>query len=346
MTKRILFICGSINQTSQMHAIAAHLPEYEHYFTPYYADGFPELIRRAGLADTTVMGRKLAERCLAYLHTHDLRIDYRGTANNYDLVVTCSDLVVPANVRRGKLILVQEGMTDPENLMYRIVKRLKLPRYLASTSATGLSNAYDYFCVASDGYRELFARKGVDRSKLLVTGIPNFDNCAEYLDNNFPHRNYVLVATSDTRETFKYENRKRFILEAVRLAAGRPLIFKLHPNEWVERATTEIERWAPDALVYASGNTNHMVANCDMLITKVSSVVYVGLALGKEVISYFDINELRDLMPIQNGGQSAAAIADVCRRHMQDAPMPQAARQTAGTHAPRMHAAQATMVYR
>ena len=154
------------------------------------------------------------------------------------------------------------------------------------------------------------------------------------------------MATSDTRETFKYENRKRFILEAVRLAAGRPLIFKLHPNEWVERATTEIERWAPGALVYASGNTNHMVANCDMLITKFSSVVYVGLALGKEVISYFDINELRDLMPIQNGGQSAAAIADVCRRHMQDAPMPQAARQTAGTHAPRMHAAQATMVYR
>ncbi|MBS1910973.1 MAG: hypothetical protein JST22_03220 [Bacteroidetes bacterium] len=324
MRPSILFICGSINQTSQMHAIAQHLPECDCYFSPYYADGlFIEVIRRIGLTKSTVMGPKLASRCLAYLRTHDLQVDHEGRSRHYDLVVTCSDLVVPRNVRGSKLILVQEGMTDPENLMYHLVRALRLPRYLASTSTTGLSHAYDYFCVASDGYREHFVRKGVSPDTIRVTGIPNFDNCRTFAENDFPHRGYVLVATSDARETFKLENRKRFILDCVAIADGRPMIFKLHPNENVQRATREVQRWAPGARVFATGNTNHMIANCDVLITKYSSVVFVGLALGREVHSYFDIGELRRLAPMQNDGSSGRAIAEVCRCHINDVPVPE-----------------------
>jgi len=57
-----------------------------------------------------------------------------------------------------------------------------------------------------------------------------------------------------------------------------------------------------------------MIANSDVLITRYSTVVYVGLALGKEVHSDFDNNELRRLLPIQNGGRSALNIAHVGRR--------------------------------
>jgi hypothetical protein len=116
------------------------------------------------------------------------------------------------------------------------------------------------------------------------------------------------------REMFKYENRKAFIHKCLRIADGRQLIFKLHPNEKVERATMEIERWAPGAMIFTSGNTDHMIANCDVLITRYSSVVYVGIALGKEVYSDFDLATLRRMAPIQNGGASAAAIAEVGRR--------------------------------
>jgi hypothetical protein len=42
-------------------------------------------------------------------------------------------------------------------------------------------------------------------------------------------------------------------------------------------------------------------------------VTFVGVALEKEVYSYLDVNELRRLMPIQNGGMSAKRIAEVCR---------------------------------
>ncbi len=313
MKKKLLFICGSTNQTTMMHQVADRLPDCECWYTPYYTDGFLDRVRRLHLLEFSILGTKMIRRCLAYLRAHDLNIDFQGRRHGYDLVVTCSDLIMPQNIRGVPVVLVQEGMTDPENLLYRLYKLFPvLPRWIASTATTGLSHLYDRFCVASEGYRDLFIRKGARPETIVVTGIPNFDNCRKYLTNSFPHRNFVLVCTSDTRETFKWENRKRFIRYAAGIAAGRQLIFKLHPNENAVRAMEEIRRHAPGALVYATGKTEEMIANCDVLITRYSSVVYVGLALGKEVYSRFDINELRRLTPVQNGS-AATNIAAVCR---------------------------------
>ena len=321
--KKILFICGSINQTTQMHQIAKALPDYDNWFTPYYADGYEKVLIKAGLAEMTVMGNKLVQRCLAYLHQHDLPIDNGGNRNKYELVVTCSDLIVQKNIRHKKIVLVQEGMTDPENLVYHLVKTFPvLPRWIAGTSTNGLSQAYQKFCVASEGYRDLFARKGADPDKIRVTGIPNFDNCTQYYDNEFPHKNFVLVCTSDTRECFRYENRKKFIANAQKIADGRQLIFKLHPNENTIKATKEINRWAPEALVYPTGSAEHMIANCDALITRFSSTAYVGLALDKEVYSDFPLDFLKRLTPIQNDGASAQNIAHIVQDEMENGVIP------------------------
>lgn len=313
MSKRILYVGGSLNQTTIMHEISRHLPEHEAWFTPFYTDGALEPLVDKGWAEFTIMGGPMRADTERYLRDQGLRVDYKGRRQRYDLALLSTDLLVPKNLSGVTTVLVQEGMTDPEDLMYHLVKWLKLPRFLASTSTTGLSHQYDRFCVASEGYRRHFEAKGVDPDKLVVTGIPNFDHCARYLDNDFPRRHYVLVATSDTRECFKPCNRKKFLQNAVAIAAGRPLIFKLHPNENVERSTREIRDVLPDAEVMATGNTNHLIANCDVLITQYSSVVYVGLALGKVVHSYFDLAQLRQLQPVQNGGRSAANIAAVCR---------------------------------
>ncbi|MEO6694344.1 MAG: hypothetical protein ABIY50_11575, partial [Ignavibacteria bacterium] len=219
----------------------------------------------------------------------------------------------PKNIQNKKMVMVQEGMTDPENVVFHIVKKIrKIPRYFAGTASTGLSDYYTYFCVASEGYKDVFIRKGIKTEKLIVTGIPNFDNCHEYLNNDFPYKNYSLVCTSDSRETFKFENRKEFILNALNLSEKKQMIFKLHPNENVPRATREINKWAPGSLIYSSGNAYEMIANCDILITMYSSVVYVGLALGKKVYSAFELKDLTKQLPIQNGGSSAKNIATVC----------------------------------
>jgi hypothetical protein len=123
------------------------------------------------------------------------------------------------------------------------------------------------------------------------------------------------VATTDMRETFRPDNRKKFIEHATRIAAGRPMIFKFHPNEVMERATAEVQKYAPPGtLIYTSGNTEEMIANCVELITQYSTVAYVGLALGIPVHSYFDVDDLKRKLPVQNGGTSAQRIADICRQ--------------------------------
>jgi len=311
--KRVLFICGSLNQTTQMHQIARELPEAQHAFTPYYADGLLEACRRGRLVEFSVLGDKLRRRCLDYLKRERLPIDVGGRASDYDLAVTCSDLVVPRNIRRRPVVLVQEGILDPDSLGLRLWRRWRfLPLWVGGTATTGLSRRYDRFCVASQGYRDVFARNGVPADRMVVTGIPNFDDCRRYLDNDFPHRGFVLVCTSDARETFKRDDRASFIKTCVEFAAGRLLVFKLHPNENVARATAEIRRHAPKALVYADGSAEQMIANCEALVTQWSSTVFVGVALGKEVRSYHDLDEVRRLLPEQHG-VAARKIADVCR---------------------------------
>jgi hypothetical protein len=311
--RRVLFVGGSLNQTTMLHRVARELFEHECVFSTFYADGLLRFLAERGRLDFTTLGGRAKRMTEDYLREEDLAVDTRGEAGPYDLVVMGTDLVVPRNVRGRPLVLVQEGMTDPEDWRYHLVRRLGLPRFLANTSMTGLSGAYAAFCVASPGYRDLFVRKGAPADRIVVTGMPNFDDAASFLANDFPHRGYVLGVTSCLRETLKPEDRPGFIRRCVAVAGSRELVFKLHPNEDWDRARREIRDLAPRALVFAEGNTNHMVANADVVVTRYSSVVYVALALGKEVHADVDLATLRALLPIQNGGTSARRIADICR---------------------------------
>lgn len=314
MPHKVLFICGSMNQTTIIHQISQHLDDCERSFTPFYSDGPIDYAVKAGWLDFTVMGGQARTKTEQFLLNNNCNIDYKGGSHDYDLVVTCSDLIVPFNIRNKPVVLVQEGMTDPENFKYHLVKTLKLPRYLGNTSMSGLSHAYEKFCVASEGYRQLFIGKGVDPDKLEVTGVPNFDHVDRLRDNDFPHKNYVLAATSHLRETKKYENRKKFIHRVLDIADGRDVIFKLHPNEKHDRAIREIKKHAPGCEILTEGNTDHMIANCDALVTRYSTVLLVALALGKPVYSDLDPDFMQSLTPIQNGGSSARKIASICRK--------------------------------
>lgn len=313
---RVLFIGGALNQTKIAHAVASELgDEVEPHFSPFYADaGGVGLLDRAHLLEWTAMGGEMRRSSLEYLHDHGLPVDDGGSRNSYDVVVTGSDLVVQKNIRRKRVVLLQEGMTDPQNALYKVVRTFKLPRYLASTASFGESHRYDFLCAASEGYKDHFIAKGIPAEKIVVTGLPHWDDLAGTVDATaFRRSGYVLVATSDARETFKVDRRRRFIREAAEIAAGRPLVFKLHPNERADRAIREIKQIVPDAEVFQRGDVNEMIANCDALVTQYSTVVYTGLALGKECHSYFDMDELRRLLPMQNGGTSAARMADVIR---------------------------------
>jgi hypothetical protein len=318
--KKIIFIIGSPNQTLQMHLISKLLDnEFDCYFTQIFANHpLFKPIAKSGLIDGTVLTGESKRKADKYLADNNLKNDYSCEVynNTYDLAVVCSDMLLPRVLNNTKKIWVQEGMVDPYNLIAKITKALGLPRYWAmSTALNGSSNVCDIYCTASEGYKNYFTKMGTENKKIVVTGIPNFDNLQEHLNNDFPHKDYVLVATTDIRETYRFENRPAFIRKAVKIANGRPLIFKLHPNEKKERAIAEIRKHASaDTLIFTDGNTNNMIANCCELITQYSTVVYVGIILGKKVHSYFDVDELHKLTPIQNNGTSAKKIAEICRR--------------------------------
>ena len=322
--KKALFLIGSPNQTTQMHRIAELLhDEFDPYYSQLYYDGWQRGFYRfliwSKILEPTVVTGHIKAKADKYLADYNLRNDFEARVyrHDYDLIVCCSDIIVPWNLlAKTKSVFVQEGMTDPLNRWARLVKRFtRYPILTISTALNGMNNCCDVYCVASDGYTDHFRHIGVDAGKLVVTGIPNFDDVEKLRRNSFPHRGYVLVATTDMRETFRPENRKRFIGEATRIAAGRPMIFKFHPNENMARATTEVQKHAPPGtLIYTEGNTEEMIANCAELITQYSTVAFVGLALGIPVHSYFDVDDLKRKLPWQNHGTSARRIADICRR--------------------------------
>lgn len=300
-----------MNQTTQMHKISLELPEHEAYFTPFFATGFLGLLNRLKLIEYTILGGVYKRKALDYIKENNLNLDYRGKNDDYDLVMISQDITFPSNLKKFKTILVQEGMTDPPDWRYHVTRFLHLYRWCASTSMTGLSHQYDYFCVASEGFREQFIERGINPNKIRVTGIPNFDNFDEMRNLKFEHKNFVLVATSDIRETLKYENRKKLIQSALKIADGRLLIFKLHPNEKVKKRIAEIKKYAPDALVYYNVSIDPLLANCDVFITKFSSTIFPAFVLGKEVHCAIDNEELKRIVPIQNAGASARNISEV-----------------------------------
>ena len=310
---KILFIGGSLNQTTIMHQISKELPECDAYFTPYFASGPLWLMTKLKMLEFTIMGGEFKRKTLEYIKSNNLKLDFEGRNDDYDLVLTSQDLIVPRNIKKFKTILVQEGMTDPPDWRYHVTRFLGLGRWCASTSMTGLSHMYDYFCVASEGFREQFIERGVNPNKIRVTGIPNFDNLEKFRNLEFEHKNFVLVATSDVRETTKYENRKKFLLNAKKIAGDKQIIVKLHPNELVKKRTLKVKKYLPEALVYHGVSIDPMIANCDVLITRFSSTIFPALSLGKEVYCNIDIADIKRLFPIQNGGTSAKVIANIAR---------------------------------
>src|SRR5262249_8520405 len=178
-----------------------------------------------------------------------------------------------------RIVLVQEGLTEREGFLFWLVKHLGVPRVFANTAAFGLSDGYEVFCVASKGARDLFRAKGVRDGQMVITGIPHFHDVIRLRDNDFPHRNVVLICTSNARETFKFHDRMRFLRDALSIAAGRRVIFKLHPAEQHDRAIREIRSIAADAVILTDGNTEHMIANSSVVVTGYSTVAFTAALL-------------------------------------------------------------------
>ena len=294
------------------------MEDFDCYFTQFFpSDWFMYSTLKLGTLEHTIISGKFKEMGEKFVKNNGLKYDYAGESlgHKYDLIFLCTDMSYPRICKETRSIWVQEGMTDPVTPWAKFVKKMKMPPYMAfKTSLNGSSNKADIYCVASQGYKDYFSDMGTERERIIVTGIPNYDNAKEFLMNDFMHNDYVLVCTSDIREQKFSEDRIGFINKCVEIANGRRLFFKLHPNEIWDRAYNEIIQNTPEGtLVFQNEDTNHMIANCCELITQYSTVVYIGIALGKPVHSYFNVEVLKKQLPIQNEGTSAYNIAAIAR---------------------------------
>ena len=135
-----------------MHQIAAALPGHDSYFTPLNCDGFLEAVRRTGILEFSILGERHRKRCITYLRDHQLQIDQEGKDGAYDLVVTCSGLITPSNIRHSPVVLVQEGMTEPETFMYHLVRTLK---FLPLQGCPGISSLSLLVLEVLPGFRKI-----------------------------------------------------------------------------------------------------------------------------------------------------------------------------------------------
>ncbi len=215
-----------------MHQISSFLSDdYDCWFTQFYPDyGFEKMVLNAGLLENSIMSGHFKAKADKYLSDHGLQSDYMAMKNDYDMTVFCTDLIVPRKLRKAKTVWVQEGMVDELTPLSRMIKASHfIPRYFAmGTSLNGSSDLCDIYCAASAGYKNFFSRMGTDSGKITVTGIPNFDNIPQFINNPFPERDYVLVATSDIRECFRKDDRIGFLKRCNEIVDGRKVIFKLH----------------------------------------------------------------------------------------------------------------------
>ena len=58
-SRRILYVCGTLNQTTQMEQVAAELDDHEAWFTPYYPPPALRVPQKLGLLEGTIVGKEL-----------------------------------------------------------------------------------------------------------------------------------------------------------------------------------------------------------------------------------------------------------------------------------------------
>ncbi|MDR3668622.1 MAG: hypothetical protein P4L35_17415, partial [Ignavibacteriaceae bacterium] len=66
MRKNILFICGSLNQTTMMHKISMHLSDYNCWFSPYYSDGIIGLFAKTPVLNFSILGGQFRHKTEEY----------------------------------------------------------------------------------------------------------------------------------------------------------------------------------------------------------------------------------------------------------------------------------------
>lgn len=316
----ILFLPGTEIHFKQMSEIANSLSDIDIYFAPFFADGKLELLRKTHIFDfifrKTPLGNSSHRKIKKIILESGFKTDEKAKKRDYDLVVVPSDIYLPSKIIKSKIVLIQEGGLYPDNFILSLVKIGIAPRFFANTAALGLSDKYEFFCVASEEYRKFFIERGIKSEKLRVTGISYYDNFEKYrvYPKKIPKlpKKYVLACMSPSWESLGLEW-DSLISKARRKAKELkiPLVVKVHPRE--ERYQIRRLR-KQNILVYQKPTAEYFAASAKYAFVQSSTSIYSLIHFGIPTESTkLDIEKCKKLMAWQNNGTSAKNIAAVCR---------------------------------
>ena len=243
--------------------------------------------------------RQLAQRCRYYCGT-GVSPSTTGRHGPYDLVVDLLDVFLQKNIaatdrsRSG-------AITDPEDDNFRLVAA---PLAHSRSGPRDGPRRLPRLCVASDRSRSVRrqGQGGGDRGHRRSTSTT-----ATLSRQHFPHRDFVLVYTSIAAGSPPWRRSKS---RSSSMRSGARDDLQVPPQRRPRASGGGSESVCTGCPIFTTGSAEAMIANCDVLITRYSSTVFVGLALGKETHSDYPMDELRRLQPVQN--RSAALNIAMC----------------------------------
>jgi hypothetical protein len=168
------------------------------WFTPYYSDHLHHLVlTKLGFVEPAINGYRRRGICADELNAQGLRSTSvpSGTSTTSGSVPTTRSSPRASRPLPGSWS--RRASWSSPTAHVGLAAYPLMPRPLATHRHLRADQALHPFCVASEGYRKQFLAEGSSRRSWWSPAIPNFDDFARFSDNDFPHRGYVLVCTSD-----------------------------------------------------------------------------------------------------------------------------------------------------
>ena len=184
--------------------------------------------------------------------------------------------------------------------------------------------------VYGDYARSVLTRFGRYPAKAVVpTGAPRYDTlirARKETDSRKAREKFklrkdnkvIVLATEGLQRKYGYPDHDRDLLDAVldkiKTLHGMELVIKLHPIEDGELQKRMISEKGTPAIVTKDG-TSELLAACDLLITKASTIAVEAMIFNKPVI-IANFSQVPDIMPYVESG---AALGVYDRRYFVDA---------------------------
>ncbi|MGI6483973.1 MAG: CDP-glycerol glycerophosphotransferase family protein [Methanobacterium sp.] len=202
---------------------------------------------------------------------------------------------------------------------------MRLNEIKKGTSSEWGTGKFTKIAVAGEYTKKLLMERGVDETKIVITGIPRWDQLVNTKiynfneDNNYKtnQKKIILFTTQPLVESGMWteEDMEFFISNVVQIVGMNDkyeLIMKLHPRDKKERYKSilkknDLEKYC---IVTQNANIYELLRKCDLLLTHICTTAIEAMILEKPVLIIDFKYPLKKVPFIEDGTFSAVLSPD------------------------------------